>query len=75
VKSCDLTAGAGKLELAIKSLRTTIAAVDKLWNDETHRQFQEMHLAPIEPSVRGMFDAIAKMAEAIAAAERDCGSE
>jgi len=75
VKSCDLTSGAAKLELAIKSLRTTVSAVEQQWNDETHRKFQEAHLAPIEPSVRNMFDAIARMSEAIAAAERDCGSE
>jgi len=75
VKSCDLTSGAAKLELAIKSVRTTVSAVEHQWNDETHRKFQEAHLAPIEPSVRNMFDAIARMSEAIAAAERDCGSE
>jgi hypothetical protein len=61
VKSCDLTSGAAKLELAIKSLRTTLSAVEKQWNDETHRKFQEAHLAPIEPSVRNMFDAIARV--------------
>ena len=75
MKSCDLSAGAAKLELAIKSLRTTISAVEQQWNDETHRQFQEAHLAPIEPKVRGTFDAIARMGEVIAAAERDCSSE
>ena len=75
MKSCDLSAGAAKLELAIKSLRTTLSAVEAQWNDETHRQFRENHLAPIEPSVRNMFDAISRMAEVIAAAERDCASE
>ena len=75
MKSCDLSGGAAKLELALKSLRTTLSAVEAQWNDETHRKFQEEHLAPIDPKVRGMFDAIGRMAEAIAAAERDCGSE
>jgi hypothetical protein len=75
VKSCDMSTGAAKLELAMKSLRTTLSAVEKQWNDETHRKFHEIHLAPIDPSVRGMFDAIARMAEVIAAAERDCDSE
>ena len=75
MKSCDLASGAAKLELAIKSLRTALSAVEEQWNDEMHRKFQETHVAPIEPSVRKMFDAIARMAEAIAAAERDCDSE
>jgi len=75
VKSCDLASGAAKLELAIKSLRTSLSVVEEQWNDETHRKFHENHLAPIEPSVRKMFDAIARIAEAVAAAERDCDSE
>jgi hypothetical protein len=75
VKSCDLNSGAAKLELALKTLRITLSSVEKQWNDETHRKFQENHLASIEPSVRNMFDAIARMSEVIAAAERDCESE
>jgi hypothetical protein len=75
VKSCDLNTGAGKLELAMKSLRVTLSAVEYQWTDQTHRKFHEEHLAPIEPAVRRMFDEIARMAEAIAAAERDCQSE
>jgi hypothetical protein len=75
VKSCDLSTGAAKLELAIKSLRVTLSAVENQWNDQTHRQFHEEHLAPIEPTVRKMSDEIARMAEAIAAAERDCNPE
>ena len=73
MKSCDLSAGAAKLELALKSLRTTLAAVEQQWNDETNRKFHENHLAAVDPTVRGMFDAIARMHEIIAAAERHCG--
>jgi hypothetical protein len=75
MKSCDLSAGAAKLELALKSLRTTLAVVEQRWDDETHRKFQENHLTPIEPAVRNMFDAIGRIAETIAAAERECDSE
>jgi hypothetical protein len=75
VKSCDLSSGTAKLELAIKSLRVTLSAVEKEWNDQAHRKFHEEYLAPIDPNVRRMTDAISRMAESIAAAERDCGSE
>jgi hypothetical protein len=75
VKSCDLTAGAAKLELALKSLRTTAAAVEAQWNDEAQRKFRENHLAAVEPKTRGMFEAIGRMTEVLAAAERDCGNE
>jgi hypothetical protein len=75
VKSCDLSSGAAKLELAIKSLRVTLSAVETQWTDQTHHKFHEEHLAPIEPTVRKMFDAIARIADVIAAAERDCNDD
>jgi hypothetical protein len=75
VKSCDLSAGAAKLELALKALRMTVAAVEAQWNDEAQRKFRENHLAAVEPRTRSMFEAIGHMAEVLAAAERDCGDE
>jgi hypothetical protein len=75
MKSCDLTSGAAKIELALKTLRTTINAVNQQWNDEAQRKFEEKHLAPIEPNVKNMLDAIGRLAEVIVAAEHQCASE
>jgi hypothetical protein len=75
MKCCDLSAGAAKLELALKSLRITLAAVEQQWNDDTERKFREAYLAAVEPSVRKMSDAVQQMNESLAAAERDCGDE
>ena len=75
MKSCDLSAGAAKLELALKTFRTTLGAVEQQWNDETEHKFRESYLAAIEPSVRTMFEAIERMTEALAAAEHDCGDQ
>jgi hypothetical protein len=75
MKSCDLSSGTAKLELALKSLRTTLFVVDQRWIDDTRRKFQENHLAMIEPNVKRMMDAVGRMAEAIAACERQCDSE
>jgi hypothetical protein len=75
MKSCDLTAGAAKLELALKSLRVTLQAVERQWNDEARRKFHENHLAAVEPKVRNMFEAIGQMSGVLAAAERDCSEE
>jgi uncharacterized protein YukE len=75
MKSCDLNAGAAKLELALKSFRTTLGAVEQRWNDETERKFRELYLASIEPRVRNMFEAIERLNQALAAAEHDCGDE
>ena len=75
MKSCDLSGGAAKLEMALKTLRVTISAVEQHWTDESHRKFQENHIAMSEPSVKRMMDAVGRMAEAIAACERDCDSD
>jgi len=75
MKSCDLSSAAAKLELALKTLRTTINAVDKQWNDQAQRKFEEKHLAPIEPRVRGMLDAIGLLMEVVNSAEHQCESE
>ena len=75
MKSCDLDVGRAKLELALKSLRITLTAVEREWNDEAQRKFRENHLVAVEPRCRSMFEAIGRMAEVLAAAERDCGNE
>jgi hypothetical protein len=75
MKSCDFNSGAAKLELALKTLRTTLNAVDQQWNDDAKRKFWDNHITQLDPSVRTMFDAIGRLSEAVAAAERDCASE
>ncbi len=75
MKNWDLKTATGKIEMSLKSLRTTLAAVDRQWNDEAYRKFQEKHLSTVEPNARSMIDAIAKLNEVLVAAERQCGSE
>jgi hypothetical protein len=75
MKSCDLTTGASKLELALKTFRATLSAVEQQWTDDTHRKFQENYLSTIEPSVKKMFDAVGRMVEVIGACERQCDEE
>jgi uncharacterized protein YukE len=75
MKNSNVGGAAAKLELAIKTLRTTLAAVDPQWTDAARRDFQQTHLAPVEPNVRTMLEAITRLADAVAAAERQCGNE
>jgi uncharacterized protein YukE len=75
VKEWDLNAPAGKIELALKTLRTTLAAVESQWADQARRQFQETHLAAVEPNVRSMLDAISQLDDVLNAAQRQCGDE
>lgn len=74
MKTWDLTTGAANLEDAMKTLATARSETAELWDDETNRKFQEEYLAPLEPRVRRVLDAIHRLAEVMARAQRDCGS-
>jgi uncharacterized protein YukE len=72
VRNFDLHAGAGKLEQALKLFRTTFTSVEQQWTDAARREFQETYVAPMEPNVSNFLDAVSRLAEVLAAAERDC---
>lgn len=73
MRNWDLTSGAAKLELAMQSLQTARAEARQYWNDEAHDKFQETYLAPMEPKLRNLLDAVHRLAEVLANAERQCG--
>ncbi len=75
MKNADLSASAAKLELALKTFRTTFAAVDPQWTDAARRDFQATYLEPMEPKVKSMLQAITRLAGELAGAERQCGSD
>jgi len=74
MKNWDLNAGAAKIELALKLLRAAAANAEQQWTDEAHRDFEETYMTPLEPNVRDVLDAIHRLAEVLAAAERQCNS-
>ena len=74
-KKIDLQSSASKIELALKTFRTTFGAVDPQWTDAARRDFEETYLAPMNDNVREITDAIARLAEIFAAAERQCDSD
>jgi hypothetical protein len=73
MKRTNIYASAAKLELALKTLRTTIADVGPKWTDSARRDFEETYLEPIEPNVKNMIDAISHLTSVLAGAERECG--
>ncbi|MBN2580974.1 MAG: hypothetical protein JXB10_18475 [Pirellulales bacterium] len=75
MKTCDLSAGAAKLELAMESLHAADAEANHYWSDEAHCKFQETYVAPLDPKVRRLLDAIQRLAEVLAVAERQCGMD
>ena len=75
MKHADVTAAAAKIELALKAFRTTFGAIEPQWTDAARRAFQETYVTPLEPNARNMLEAIARLAEVFAAAERQCDSD
>lgn len=70
----DLSSGAGRLEQAMKELTNAQLRIVDQWSDQTYHEFREHHLEPIDPLVRRTLEAVRRMAEVLAKAERDCGS-
>jgi len=71
----DLTGGAAKLDMALKTLKTKAADIGEAWSDEAYAQFLENYLEPIEPRMQTMIDAIHRLAEVLNTAERQCRDE
>ena len=57
----------------MQSLQMACAEAQQYWSDEAQRKFYEAYVAPLEPDVRGVLDSIHRLAEVLAAAERQCG--
>jgi hypothetical protein len=70
----DLNTGAAKLELGMDSLQKAAAEVGTRWDDEAFRGFQSDYLEPLEPRIRRALDAIHRLAEVLARAERECSA-
>jgi uncharacterized protein YukE len=71
----DLTGGAAKLELALKTLQTKTAEIGEAWGDDAYTRFLETYLEPIEPRLKTMIDAIHRLSEVLNTAERQCRDE
>jgi hypothetical protein len=71
----DLVTGGQKLSEALKNLQLHWEATKEHWQDAASRRFEEQHLTPLEPKVHLTLDAIARLAEVMARAQRDCGEQ
>ena len=71
----DLTSGAAKLELALKTLQTKTADIGEAWGDDAYVRFLETYIEPIQPRMKTMIDAIHRLSEVLNSAERQCGDE
>lgn len=72
MKTCDLNTPTARLREAMKNLQAARREIAESWSDNTHRQFEETFLAPLEPSMRRTIAAIGKLSEILARAQREC---
>jgi hypothetical protein len=72
MRNWDLTTAAAKLEAAQKTFQVVQADTAEQWNDEIRRNFDERFLLPMDQRVKRMIEAIARLSEVLAAAQRDC---
>jgi hypothetical protein len=68
----DLVTGAAKLSEALKNLSLHWDEAKEQWQDAACRRFEEDHLTPLEPKVHLTLDAVARLADAMERAQRDC---
>ena len=73
MKSWDLATGAGKMELAQERLKAACDEAERYWSDDAYRKFHESYIATVDPKIRNVLDALHRLSEVIAAAERQCG--
>ena len=75
MKPWDLQGGAARIELALRSLVETGAEIGESWDDPTFHHFVAEYVTPLEPRVKDALDAIHRLAEALANAQRECSDE
>jgi hypothetical protein len=72
MRIADLTSGSGKITAAYTALRAHWEDAKEHWHDDNRRRFEENYLDPLEPQVAAALDAIARLAEVLQHAEREC---
>jgi hypothetical protein len=71
----DLVTGGQKLSEALKNLQLHWEATKEHWQDAASRRFEEQHLITLEPKVHLTLDAIARLAEVMERAQRECSEQ
>jgi hypothetical protein len=75
MRVADFTTGSAKLRDALKVLRVHWEDTKTEWNDAVAREFEENHLAWIEPQVIATVDRMNRLAQMVNAAIHECGPD
>ena len=67
----DLQSGSTKLEQAMKTLRLRWEQTKLHWNDTASRAFEDNHLVDLEPQVKVVLEAAARLNEVLEKAQRE----
>ena len=72
MKRADLHTGGARLGDGLEQLQVAWQQVTRHWKDESRHHFEEEHLDPIAPTVRMTLDALTRLSDILARAEREC---
>ena len=72
MRTWDLTTGTAKLEQSVDSLNLAWTEASAHWDDETQRAFQKNHLEQFQPRVQRALDAMHRISQVFAKAQREC---
>ena len=75
MKLADLSAVTGRLRDAVEVLQALWSETQIHWNDGNSRKLDERHMRPLASEVVTAFAAIQSLADVLARAERECGSQ
>ena len=73
MKVCDLTTGSTKLNLAMRTIREARELAKMFWDDQRSNEFYEEHIEPMEPKIKQGIEAVNRLTQVLAKAERECG--
>ena len=72
MRHADFLSPAGRLEDAINRLEKVWMETREDWSDSVSQTVEDDFLVPLHGEVRSMLDAIARLAEVMGKAEREC---
>ena len=68
----SLSAGAGKLSFALKTLRAHWESTQLRWKDDVRHEFEENYLRPIEEELMATLNATNLLSQVLHRAQQEC---
>ena len=75
MRIADYTTGAAKIRDSIKTLRVRWEETKQHWHDAIARDFEEKHLAPLEPEIMMTMERLARLSQAVVSADQECSPD